>query len=60
MPFSSILLKVTLKFDCKVFKKIVLNLCGCCEGAVLSIILSLMQLHEIGFNLEPETLFVYF
>ena len=36
---------------------IVPRLCGCCEGAVGSIISVFTQLHRPGFNLEVDTLF---
>ena len=38
-------------------KKIVPRLCGCCEGAVDSVISLFIQLHRSSFNLEFETLF---
>ena len=41
----------------RVSQKIVPQLCGCCKGAVDSIISVLTQLHRPGFNLELDTLF---
>ena len=39
-----------------VSQKIVSRLCGCCEGAVDSIISDFTQLHRSGLNLEFENL----
>ena len=41
----------------RVSKRIVPHLCGCCGGAVYSIISVFTQLHRLGFNLDFETLY---
>ena len=40
--------------------KIEHHLCSCWGGAVTAIVLFIIQLHEIGLNLEFETLFTDF
>ena len=37
--------------------KILPRLCGCCGGAVDSIIMAFAQLHRLGFSLEFEALY---
>ena len=53
---ASLLTRASIVFN-RISQKIAHCLCGCCGGAVTSILLSFAQLNRSGFNMELETLF---